>query len=157
VLYYNYYDAFNRQGKWTGWHPSRDLAGVIDVSIIDAKTGKVVLTFATAGVEAKASFSPNGKQIYVISHSWPFMGSPWGWTSETLRAFSSTTGQLLRTFKVSGTGARNNFAVSPDGRFIAAESSKPAHADLYYLLRLRENLGVTSSLGLSSWTLRRDG
>jgi WD40 repeat protein len=142
VLYFNYYDGSNPQGKWTGWHPERDLAGVPDVSIFDARTGKQVLNFASAGVEAKAAFSPDGKLIYVITSSRTIAGySAGGWAKDTLRAFSSTTGKLVRTFKVSSTGVRNNFAVSPDGRFIAAECNKNIHSDWYYMLRLKESLG----------------
>jgi hypothetical protein len=141
ALYYNYYDGFDQRGKWTGWHPSKDLAEVPDVSIFDISTEKEILTFATAGFEAKATFSADGKLIYVIPQCRTDVGNPWGWPNDTLRAFSSTTGELIRTFKVSGSGVRNNFAISPDGSFIAAESSKPAHSDVHYLVRLRENLG----------------
>ncbi|HEX5412294.1 MAG TPA: hypothetical protein VFZ27_10575 [Terriglobia bacterium] len=148
VLYFNAYRPFNRQGKWTGWHPERDLAGVPDVSIFNVSTGKQVLTFASAGVDAKAAFSPDGKLIYTIAHFYTGVDYGFGgWTKDTLRAFSSKTGKLVRTFEVEGTGVRNSFALSPDGHFIAASCTKDTRSDWYYLLRLRENLGGDVTAG----------
>lgn len=143
VLYWNPYLPFNRKGKFTGWHPGVALSGVHDVSIFNVDSGKELLSFATKYVETKAAFSPDGKAIYVIAHTLMNVGyeRKSDWERETLREFSATTGNLIRTFKVSRTGVRNNFAVSPDGRFIAAECNKDTHSDWYYMLRLRENLG----------------
>jgi hypothetical protein len=137
----------NRQWKWTGWHPAVMPGDVPNVSVFDASSGKELLNFATSGIDAKVTFSPDGELIYAITSFGTIAGYWRGGTSDTLRAFSSATGKLVRTFKVRETGVRNNFAVSPDGRFIAAESSKATHSDMYYLLRLKENLGGSLDAG----------
>lgn len=154
VLYYNTYEpSYNQRGEWTNRNPEVALAGVPDVSVFDVSSGKELLTFATGGFEAKAAFSPDGKLIYVIAHSRVFRQYTRGgdWTKDTLRAFSSTTGKLVRAFKVKGTGVRNNFAVSPDGHFIAAECNKDVHSPLYYnlltLLTMREDLSDDVNAG----------
>jgi WD40 repeat protein len=154
VLYHNTYEPlYNQRGKWTNRNPEVALAGVPDVSIFDVSSGKELLSFATDGFEAKAAFSRDGKLIYVIAHSRVFREYARGsdWTKDTLRAFSSTTGKLVRTFKVRSTGVRNNFAVSPDGNFIVAGCTKDAHSPLYYnlltLLTMREVLSDDINAG----------
>ena len=142
ALYFSENDKpANRRWKWTGWHPAIMPGDVRNVSIFDPSSGKELLNFATSGIDAKAAFSPDGKLIYVITSFGTVAGYWRGGTWDTLRSFSSATGKLLRTFKVGGTGVRNNFAVSSDGRFLVADSTVVLHSDSYYLLRLKENVG----------------
>lgn len=117
VLYRNSRTPDNPQGKFTGPHSHIALAGIQNVSIFDAISWKERLAFATGGNDAKAAFSPDDKLIYVIR----------GWHDRTgkedIRAFSTATGKLERTIDVKTKGVRENIAVSPDGRLIAAESA----------------------------------
>jgi WD40 repeat protein len=154
VLYYNTYEpSYNQREEWRNRDPEVAFAGVPDVSIFDVSSRKELLSFATGGFEAKATFSPDGKLIYVIAHCRVFREYARGsdWTKDTLRAFSSTTGKLVRAFKVKGTGVRDNFAVSPDGDFIAADCNKDVHSPLYYnlltLLTMREDLSDDVNAG----------
>jgi WD40 repeat protein len=122
VLYFDPPEIFDKNGHFVG--VSHSYPEVDNVSIFDVHSGSELIKFNTGGFDAKIIFSPDGALIYSISHSKLGLGySRDDWKKETLRAFEATTGHLVQTIRVDETGVRDNFAVSPDGKLIAAEST----------------------------------
>lgn len=131
VLYYDPPDPYDKKtGKWTGMpspYPVRP-----NVSIFDAQTGREMLRFNTSAFDSKIAFSPTGSTIYSISHyRYEMAYSSGDWQKDTLRAFNAKTGQPIKRIAVPSTGVRDNFAVSPDGRLIAADTTKPVSMPLW--------------------------
>ncbi len=91
-----------------------------DVSIFDPLTGQELLKFSTNDIDAKIRFNLDGSLIYCVSST--ESGEPW--KKHSIRAFSASTGSLMQTITAPGSGVRNNFALSPDGRFIVADASR---------------------------------
>jgi WD40 repeat protein len=123
VLYYDPpYPWDPKTGKWVG--PPSPYPVEPNVSIFDARSGKEPLRFNTGAFDAKIAFSPDGSTIYSICHHLDLEYFFRDWRKETFRAFDSRTGKMKKRIVVSGTGVRDNFAVSPDGQLIVAESTK---------------------------------
>ncbi len=124
VLYYDPpYPWDPKTGKWVG--PPSPYPVKPNVAIFDSRSGKELRRFNTSAFDAKISFSPDGSRIYSISRHHFARGYFSGdWRRETLRAFDSRTGEMKKCMIVPGTGVRDNFAVSPDGRLLVAESTK---------------------------------
>lgn len=102
-----------------------------DIAVFDARSGTRELSFFSGGPEAKLEFSRDGRLIYCISHT-KALGYFWGdWGKETLKVFSAADGRLSKTLRVARSGVRNGFALSPDGRLIAADAS----TDLFRFLQ----------------------
>lgn len=124
VLYYNdAYSSYSPQGKYVGWHADPALASVPDVALFNPGTGAKAGEFVSGGYQARAVFSPDGALVYMVPMTTGVEGR-WEWAEEEIRVFSTADWKLVRTIKVAKAGARNNLAVSPDGRFIAVETSK---------------------------------
>jgi len=87
--------------------------------------GHVQSEISTGRFEAKVVFRPDAKVIYTVSHAKCCVVGYGGtdWAKDDLRMYDIQTGALLRNFKVPGSGVRNNFALSPSGNLIAAEST----------------------------------
>lgn len=103
-----------------------------NVAIFDPTGGKELLRFNTSAFDAKITFSPDGNTIFSISHHLLEGGYSFGaWGRDTLRAFDSKTGEMKERMVVPGTGVRDNFAVSPDGSLIVAESTKDIAVPLW--------------------------
>lgn len=124
VLYYDPPWPWNpKTGKWVG--PPSPYPVNPNVAIFEPRSGKELLRFNTSAFDAKVRFSPDGSAIYSISHHLLFRGYGfWEWRKETLRAFDSKTGEMKKRMVVPGTGVRDNFAVSPDGGLIVAQSTE---------------------------------
>lgn len=114
------YDGkFDSKGKFVGAFPQWMPVRLPNVAIFDARSGTKLASFFTGGLEAAIAFSPDGSLIYVISET----------TNVTklhkyaVSAFSSSNGKLARILRPSGPPVHDEFAVSPDGRFLAANAS----------------------------------
>src|SRR5262249_42018769 len=85
----------------------------------------------SGGPEAKLEYSPDGHFIYCMSQN-RFLGYSWSdWGKETVKVFSAADGAVVRTMRLSRNGIRNSFALSADGKLIAADAS----TDLFRLLQ----------------------
>lgn len=110
----NYYDV----------NVKRKLLTLPDVAVFDARTGHLDFSFFSGQPEAQIAFSPDGKLLYCIVHSgalpmtfFPHHGR------DAIRLFSAADGKLVQTIRVPGTGIRSRFALSPDGKLIAADAT----------------------------------
>lgn len=119
VLYSGKYDQ-NR--AYVGGEPKKFPVRLPDVEIIDAETGAKEVEFFTGGAEAKLAFSPDGSVLYTISEPKDLGYSAGDNEREVIRVFSPKNGDLLRTLTVKRTGVRSSFAISRDGRHIAADA-----------------------------------
>jgi WD40 repeat protein len=127
VLYSGYAD---KDLRWVASVPGARVT-LPDISVFDAQTADEELSFFSGGPESKLEYAPDGRLIYCISQN-RFLGYSWGdWNKETLKAFSVTDGTLVRTIRLPRNGVRNSFALSPHGKFIAADSS----TDLFRVLQ----------------------
>jgi hypothetical protein len=114
------YDGkFDGSGKYVGQFPQWMPVRLADISLFDAVTGKELLKFFTGGPESQIVFSHDGQVIYTISE----MSNVTSLQKDALRVFSSHTGVLVRVIAPNGPHLHDEFAVSPDGRFIAADAS----------------------------------
>jgi WD40 repeat protein len=119
ILYSGY---VNQNLRWVAVTPGPRVT-IPDVVVLDAETGKEKVSFFSGGPEAKLEYSLDGRLIYCISQN-RFLGYSWGdWAQETLKVFSAADDALVRTIRLSRNGVRNSFALSPDGRLIAADAS----------------------------------
>jgi WD40 repeat protein len=122
VLYSGKYD---QDRTFVGEEPKKMPVRLPDVEIIDAETGAKVVEFFTGGPEAEIAFSSDGSLLYTITEMKSLGYASGDWEREVIRVFSSKTGELLRTITVKGTGVRSVFAISFDGRYIAANAATP--------------------------------
>jgi WD40 repeat protein len=115
-----YSGKYEQDRTFVGEQPKKMPVRLPDVEMIDAETGAKVVEFFTGGPEIETAFSPDGSLLYTISEmkSLEYYWDDWG--REVIRVFSPKTGDLLRTIRVKGTGVRIRFAISRDGRRIAA-------------------------------------
>jgi WD40 repeat protein len=123
VLYSGEIDG---KGKFVGNDPHFRPLGIPDVEIFDPASGERQLRFFSGDREAKVAFSPDGTRLYTISLRDKAFNQ-----KGAVRIFSASSGTLLKTITSSRYYLHNNFAVSPDGRFIAADAStKPPYLPL---------------------------
>lgn len=116
------YDGkFDGKGKYVGQFPQWMPVRLPDVTIFDTTTGAKLVSFFTGGPEAEIAFSPNGTLVYTISET----SNVTTLQKYAVRAFSSTSGKLVRVISPRGPHVHDEFAISPDGRFIAANASTP--------------------------------
>jgi hypothetical protein len=113
----NYYDV----------DVKRKLLTLPDVAVFDARTGHLDFSFFSGQPEAQIRYSPDGKLLHCIVDSgalpmtfFPHHGR------DAIRVFSAADGRLVRTIRVPGTGVRSRFALSPDGKLIAADATTNA-------------------------------
>jgi len=90
-----------------------------DVEIVEPRSFEVLTKFWTGANEAHIQFSGNGALVYVINDSGYYDPSHKG----VIKAFSATSGALLRTMTGGPRGVRDSFALSADGRLVAADAS----------------------------------
>jgi len=119
-----YSGAFDGKNEFVGANPHFKLTGIPDVEVFGANSAKSLLRFFSGDLEGKVAFSPDGGTIYTITLARYHGFKRWG--RGAIRAFSAEDGRLVRILRVPGTGVRNNFALSPDGRLIVADASTPA-------------------------------
>jgi hypothetical protein len=105
----------------------RKLLTLPDVAVFDARTGHVDFSFFSGQPEAQIAYSPDGKLLYTIvdSGALPMTFFPHHGRDD-IRVFSATDGKLVRTMHVPHTGVRSRFALSPDGKLIAADATTNA-------------------------------
>ncbi|TAM79100.1 MAG: YncE family protein [Acidobacteria bacterium] len=116
VLYDGKFDGREKYvGQFPQWMPVR----LPDIAVFDSATGAELLNFSTGGPESKIVFSPDGQFIYAISET----SNITSLQKDALRVFSSRTGKFVRVIAPNGPRLHDNFALSPDGRFIAADAS----------------------------------
>lgn len=118
VLYDGKFDA---KGRYVGQFPWLMPVRFPDIAVFEAATGRELESFFTGGPEAEIAFSPDGSLIYSISEA----SNVATLQKDALRAFSPTTGKLVRIISPRNLHVHDEFAVSPDGRFIAANASTP--------------------------------
>jgi len=113
----NYYDV----------NVKRRLLTLPDVAVFDAVTGHLGLSFFSGQPEAQVAYSPDGRSLYCIVDSlhlpmttFPHHGR------DAIRVFSAADGSLTRAIRVPRSGVRFRFALSPDGKLIAAEATTRA-------------------------------
>lgn len=114
------YDGkFDGQGKYVGQFPQWMPVRLSDVEIFDVVNRTKIVSFFTGGPEAEIAFSPDGQSIYAISET----SNVTSLQKDALRVFSSRTGKLAGVIAPNGPRLHDDFALSPDGRFIAADAS----------------------------------
>jgi WD40-like Beta Propeller Repeat len=114
------YDGkFDGKGKYVGEFPQWMPVRLSDVEIFEVENGTKVVSFFTGGPEAEIAFSPDGQLIYAISET----SNVTSLQKNALREFSSRTGSLVRVIAPNGPRLHDDFALSPDGRFVAADAS----------------------------------
>jgi WD40 repeat protein len=114
------YDGkFDGKGKYVGEFPQWMPVRLSDVEIFEVANGTKVVSFFTGGPEAEIAFNPDGQLIYAISET----SNVTSLQKDALRVFSSRTGKLVRVIASNGPRLHDDFALSPDGRFIAADAS----------------------------------
>lgn len=114
------YDGkFDSKGKFVGEFPQWMPVRLPDVAVFDATTGAKLVSFFTGGLQAEIAFSPDGSLIYAISETTNVIKLH----KYAVRVFSSTTGKLVRVIRPRGPRVHDEFAISPNGHFIAANAS----------------------------------
>lgn len=120
-----YSGKHDQDRRFVGLQPKKMPVRLPDVEIIDAETGAKVVEFFTGGPESDMVFSPDGSFLYTISETKSLGYLSGDLEREVIRVFLPKTGDLLRTLTVKGTGVRSVFAISRDGRYIAACAATP--------------------------------
>lgn len=118
VLYDGKFDA---KGKFVGEFPGLMPVRLPDVDVFKVASKVKLASFFTGGPEAEIKFSPDGSLIYAISEK----SNVTTLQRDAIRAFSSASGKLVRVLSPNGPQVHDEFAISPDGRFIAANASTP--------------------------------
>lgn len=99
------------QSKWPTSLP--------DIETFDPTSGAVLMQCTSGHPESEIKFSRDGSLIYTISQqsvAGPMRG-------DGVRVFSSTSGKLVRVIAPNRPRLHDEFALSPDGHFIAADAS----------------------------------
>ena len=110
-----------------------------NVWIIDASTGQPLVKFSTNSSEDRIAFSRDGTLIYTIDDytNVQYWGAITAFLSgaqvrkAAIRVFSATSGAQVQTIAAGPKGIHTNFALSPDGRLIAADASSPVLQGLH--------------------------
>jgi len=101
------------------FHEGNRTAPGDDVWIVEPRSGNPLVKFRTGSNEWRIAFSPDGRIVYVIQdfyYSYPPDRS-------VIQGFSAISGDRVHTFTAGPRGVHMNFAVSPDGKLIAADAS----------------------------------
>lgn len=89
-------------------------SGLPDVSIRDAATGRELVHYYSGSSETQAAFGPDGRVLYTVN------ARDIAGTRPAIQAFDVFTGRRMRTYRAN-IPLSNELAVSPDGRFLAAD------------------------------------
>jgi WD40 repeat protein len=115
------YDGrFDKDRNYVGELPqSKWPTSLPDIEAFDPMAGAALIQCTSGHPESQIVFSPDGSVIYAISQqsvAGPMRG-------DGVRAFSSISGKLVRVIAPNRPRLHDEFALSPDGRFIAADAS----------------------------------
>jgi len=103
------------------------LPTLADIAVFDARTGHLDFSFFSGQPEAQIAYSLDGKLLYCIASNDPSRVSLFPHHGrDAIRVFSAADGKLVRTIRVPHTGVRSWFALSPDGKLIAADATTNA-------------------------------
>lgn len=115
-----YSGAFDENRKFVWNKPYEAPTTLPDVVIFDPGSGKEVMKFFSGGVQSRISYSPDGRLIYCISVG---VHDDYQYEKDVVRVFSASSGDLTQVISVPGTGVRNNFLLSANGKLIVADAS----------------------------------
>jgi hypothetical protein len=91
-----------------------------DIWILDARSGKALEDFPSGSYQSKIAFSRDGTRVYVIND---FQYADICGVKGAVRAFSVASGKLVQTLAAGPCGVHSSFAISQDGKLIAADAS----------------------------------
>ena len=118
ILYSGLYDE-NRQ--FIGWGRKPTKPGTFNLEIIDVKTGTVVArAFTGDAQEGQVLFDPESNFLYAIAADRLSDSEP---QDTGIRVVDWKTGKLVRVLRKPGLSLHGEFAMSADGRWIAANAS----------------------------------
>lgn len=119
VLYSGLYDS-HLTFYWRGLNRGSPPLMLPDVAVFDARTGHLDFSVFSGHPEAQIAYSPEGGLIYTVALPMP---SYFPHARDSIRAFSSTNGKLMRTIEVPRTGVRSSLVFPPSGKVIVADAS----------------------------------
>jgi hypothetical protein len=124
VLWYTPINPFNDSGEYDAkLANAAPIAATI--SLFDVSQPSAPKNLTTGRFDARIAFSPSGKSIYSVSHARccnvGYTGNDW--TKDDLREYDVKSGAIQKIFRVRGSGMRNNLCLSPNGAYIAAETT----------------------------------
>ena len=122
-----------------------------DVWILDAHSGAALLKLWCGSSQSRVVFGRGGDSLYVINDDKYMYSAEKG----SIRVFSTTSGKLVKTVAAGPRGVHNNFALSPDGRFLAADASTQVsqglHLEPIYGAKIARVVLLDATTGVQLW------
>jgi len=118
-----YSGSFDEHRNFVGFGPSFKELTLPDVEVLDGHSGAKLAAFFSGGRERQIAFSRDGNLLYTITAPSLSDTAPGKLCDGVMRVISWKSGQLIRVLEHPATGLRTSFALSGDGKWVAADAS----------------------------------